>query len=91
MFLFGAVLHDYAKIRYVGNFLAYTGITYAVISAVIILLKGKPFLFIEKMIEERERNKAQDELLKYKRLLDEGILSKEEFDKKSEELKKKIL
>ena len=46
---------------------------------------------MEKAIEEREKNKAQDDLLKYKKLLYEGILSQEEFAMKSEELKKKIL
>jgi len=91
IFLFGAVLHDFAGIRDFGNFTAYAGIGYAVLSGVIISLKGKPLLFVEKAIEEKEKNKAQDQLLKYKKLLDEGILTQDEFSVKSEELKKKIL
>ena len=90
-FLFGAVLHYFTKMRDLGNVLAYTGIGYAVISVIIILLKGKLLSFMKKTIKEREKNKAQDELLKYKKLLDEGILSQDEFAKKLEELKKKIL
>ncbi len=91
IFLLGAVLHDFAEMRDLGNFIAYAGIGYAVLSAVVILFKGKPLAFLEKTVEEREKNKAQDDLLKYKKLLDEGILSQEEFAVKLEELKKKIL
>ena len=35
--------------------------------------------------EEKERNKDISQLLKYKELLDAGIISQEEFDKKKEE------
>lgn len=41
--------------------------------------------------KKRERANAQDELLKYKRLLDEGILSEGEYAQKRDELKKLIL
>ncbi len=91
IFIFGAVLHDLAEIIALGNFIAYSGISYAVLSAGIILFKGKPMEFIEKSAKEREKNKAQDDLLKYKKLLNEGIISQEEFAIKLEELKKQIL
>lgn len=91
IFSFGAVLHDYLGIRGLGNIIAYAGISYAVISIIIILLKWKPLVFLERAVEEREKNKAVDDLLKYKKLLYEGILSQEEFAMKSDELKKKIL
>ncbi|WP_375757374.1 hypothetical protein [Corallococcus exercitus] len=46
---------------------------------------------VVKKAKERERAKAQDELLTYKRLFDEGILNQDEYAKKAEELKKQIL
>jgi len=37
------------------------------------------------------QKKAREELLEYKKLFDEGVLTQEEFDTKANELKKKIL
>jgi hypothetical protein len=49
---------------------------------------------VERVVESskrRERTKAQEELLMYKRLLDEGVLSEDEYKIKRDELKKLIL
>lgn len=73
------------------------GIGYAVISVSIILV---PFVIKDvdenkinrgRVAEKSEIQQAQDDLIRYKKLLHEGIISQEEFTKKSEELKKKIL
>jgi hypothetical protein len=93
--LFGAAVQTNVN-RHLGDFIMPAGFSYAVLNAVVILFKGKPVVkkplaFVEKAVEEREKNKALDDFLKYKKLLDEGILSQEEFAVKSEELKKKIL
>tara|TARA_R110000796_G_scaffold86739_3_gene187579 strand:- start:5657 stop:5971 length:315 start_codon:yes stop_codon:yes gene_type:complete len=91
IFVIGALLHDFANMRDIGSFLAYLGIGYAVVSFIYIAIKDRPFTFIGTAVEKIEKNKAHDELLKYKKLFDEGILTKEEFMIKAEELKKKIL
>lgn len=46
---------------------------------------------VNKMIKDRANKKAREELLEYKKLLDIGALTKEEFESKASELKKKIL
>lgn len=43
------------------------------------------------ILNEKERNNAFDQIIKYKKLKDEGIISEEEFEEKSKVLKKKIL
>lgn len=45
---------------------------------------------IESTINERQTSKAYDELLKYKKLFDENLISKEEFENRSREIKSKI-
>jgi hypothetical protein len=89
--LFGSVLHDGAGMRALGNIIVILGGAYAVISIIIILFKGDPLSLVSKTISEREKNKAQDELFKYKKLLDEGIITKNEYDQTVDKLKKKIL
>lgn len=89
-FFVGALVHDVAKIRYIGEFIALSGIAYGVLNIGFVLFKQGTPLF-NKVVSEREKIKAQDNLLKYKKLLDEGILTQDEFDKKSQELKRKIL
>lgn len=100
IFIVGASLHDFAKIRGLGNFLAYGGMVYAGVTAILILLgvnlpspvgHQSGYSFLSKASEDIRKKKAHEELLAYKKLLDEGILTKEEFDVKASELKKKIL
>ena len=45
----------------------------------------------EQKLAETERKSAEDELLKAKMLFDAGILTQEEFDKKIQKLKQKVL
>lgn len=45
---------------------------------------------IESTIHERQTSKAYDELLKYKKLFDENLISQEEFENRSREIKSKI-
>lgn len=80
-----------------GLLLWWGGIGYAVTTISIILYPSVKKAVDERKtnrgraVEKREIHQAQDDLLRYKKLLDEGILSQEEFTKKSEELKKIIL
>ena len=90
IFLIGAIIHDFAGIRGLGDFIAISGISYAALS-LIVLLRRKPIALAEKAIQDRQKDKAHEELLKYKKLLDEGILNQEEFDIKSKQFKEKIL
>lgn len=100
IFIIGASLHDFAKIRAPGNFLAYGGMVYAGVTALLILLgvnlpspignQSSPS-FIRKISDDLAKNKARKELLEFKKLFDEGVLTKNEFDEKANELKKTIL
>lgn len=70
----------------------YVGITVAIAMAVITLRlykKSKPY--VEDALTERDKTKAYEELLRLKKLLDENIISKEEFELKARELKLKML
>lgn len=88
--LAGALLHDLADMRDLGRFILGAGVVYGFLSVGLILFKqGIPLL--NKAASERETTKAHNDLLKYKKLLDEGILTQDEFDKKAQELKSKIL
>jgi len=100
IFIIGASLHDFAKIRGPGEFLAYGGMVYAGVTALLILLgvnlpspignqSGPSFL--SKVSNDFAKKKAREELLEFKKLLDEGVLTQEEFDAKANELKKKFL
>ena len=103
IFIVGASLHDYAEIKGLGNFLAYGGMVYAGATTVLILFgvnlpspvggqSGSSLLNkVGKVSKDRAAKKARQELLDYKKLLDEGILTQEEFDSKANELKKQIL
>jgi len=91
IFAIGGSLHDFAKMKELGNLLAYGGMIYAALAAFIIICVVNMPPFLRKASEDIARKKAQDELLTYKKLFDEGILSKEEFDTKASELKKVIL
>ena len=45
---------------------------------------------IEETISDYRSSKAQDDLLKLKKLLNEGILTQEEYDKKAIKIKEKL-
>lgn len=100
IFIIGGGLHDFAKIRGPGEFLAYGGMVYAGVTTLLILLgvnlpspignqSGSSFL--GKVSKDFSQKRAREQLLEYKKLLDEGVLTQEEFDTKANELKKKIL
>lgn len=99
VFILGACLHDFANIRDVGNFLAICGVVYAALTT--ILLLGANFnttvdnnsvlSYFGKLTKDYSSSKARDELFEYKKLLDSGVLTQEEFDTKITKLKKKIL
>jgi len=76
-----------------GMLVAHAGLAYGVIAALVVMwpLLDMAAKKVAKANASRERSRAQDELLKYKLLLDQGILSQEEYSKKSEELKRQIL
>lgn len=100
IFFVGASLHDFAGIIGPGSFLAYGGMVYAGVTTLLILVgvnlpspigihSGPSFL--GKVTKDISQKRAREELLEYKKLLDEGVLTQEEFDAKAAELKKKIL
>ncbi|QUM74778.1 SHOCT domain-containing protein [Moritella sp. 24] len=86
----GSLIYNLVGIRQLGEFVIWAGIFYGILSVGIISLK-QCIPFFNKIILDRESAKAQDELLKYKKLLDEGILTQDEFDEKANNLKKKLL
>ena len=100
IFMIGVYLHDYARIFGPGDFLAYGGMVYAGITTLLLLLGvnlsaligGQPgSSLFRKIGNNYSQKKAREELLEYKKLFDEGVLTQEEFDTKANELKKKIL
>lgn len=94
IFFLGVFLHDSLDIRAFGGFIAFAGVAYGILTVGFILYnKFFPLAneSIKKTISDREKNKAYEELLKYKKLLDEGILTEDEFVEKSQKLKSKIL
>mgnify|MGYP000335370457 CR=1 FL=1 len=56
-----------------------------------VIFGNDPLLALSNIFDNKATTKAQDQLLKYKGLLDAGILTQEEYDKKATELKKAIL
>lgn len=89
----GSLSRHSGEMEVSGMLVGHAGLAYGVIAA---LMAMWPLLDVaaKKVAEanaSRERSRAQDELLKYKLLLDQGILSQEEYSKKSEELKRQIL
>lgn len=73
-----------------GGAMLYGGFFYGILSVAYILYKGA-LPHVKKKINEKEIAKAQENLLKYKQLFNEGILTEAEFTEKSQELKRKIL
>ena len=89
LFIVGGSLHDFAKKRELGNFLAYSGMIYSFIAVILIFVFRLPF--VKNIINERKRNTVLKQKLTLKKLLKEELISQEEFDEKLDELKKKIL
>ncbi|OGB03462.1 MAG: hypothetical protein A3E79_14780 [Burkholderiales bacterium RIFCSPHIGHO2_12_FULL_61_11] len=94
MFVVGASIHDFLGIRELGNVLAYGGIWYgalslAIFAALPLYKKLRPR--IDDAFDERSSSRAYEDLLRWKKLLDENIISQDEFDVKSRELKAKLL
>lgn len=98
--LFGAFLHSVTEERDLGTFFAITGVIYAVVASLLTLIGvnlPSPFNdeaevgLIHKVKKNTVSKKARVELLDYKKLLDAGAITQEEFDKKSTELKKLFL
>lgn len=92
--LSGGLWHDYSSYdsvnKKVGIIVLSIGIAYGILSIIIFIYKyGTPL--VKKAVSDKEKNNAQEDLLKYKKLFDEGILTQDEFSKKSKELKNKIL
>lgn len=81
---------SFELIMYAG--LWYVGIAMAIgmVSMTLRLYKkSKPY--VEDALTERDKTKAYEELLRLKKLLDENIISKEEFELKARALKLKML
>ena len=75
-----------------GIVLVVGGIFYGAVSVFLaIYLSGKLQLLASNTIKNIGKKNAYTELTKLKKLLDEGILSQEEYDKRSTELKVKVL
>lgn len=90
IWVLGACLHDFAKMRDLGNLLAYGGATYSGILAILILFNVRlPSPFSE-LLNNRKKAQAQKDLLLYKQLLDEEVITQSEFDSKATKLKKII-
>lgn len=89
----GALIHDSTDKESLGNTLAYIGIGYAAISFIIltVALYKKANPHIGALFHEREKSKAYEDILKWKKLLDENIITQEEYEAKTRELKGKIL
>lgn len=93
IFLIGAFIHDVMNLDGLGNTFAAVGIGYGVISLCMLVV---PFYKkiapkINTAIHEKAKLKAYDDILKFKKLLDEKIITQDEFDVKARELKTKIL
>jgi len=88
-FFFGWLIHDLFQ-QLLGLVILFLGVGYSVISiGYILFTQGLPLL--GRSATEREKRRFQDDLFKYKKLFDEGILTEEEYAKKSKELKSNIL
>lgn len=61
----------------------------AILVGIIFIVIGS-FSTIKNSASDFSSSKAQDDLLKLKSLLDQGIVTKEEYNKRSEKLKKRL-
>ena len=85
----GVVLQELRISDFVGTSLFWVGMLYTPVG-LFFLIKGL-IPSTEKVISTSNKNKAYDELIKLKTLLNEGIISQEEFDNRAQELKQSIL
>ncbi|MBF5041882.1 hypothetical protein FGE12_05725 [Aggregicoccus sp. 17bor-14] len=78
IFVIGAAMATESDIALLGALVALGGLGYGL----------KPLA--DEFVKNRDKTRAQAELLTCKKLFDEGILSQSEYDRKTEELKKLI-
>ena len=93
VFLVGALIHDLTDMNSLGDILAYGGIAYAALSASLLVIPFYKWIRpqMSTVLRDRERSRAYEELLRLKNLLDQKVITSEEFEAKSRELKAKIL
>lgn len=90
IFLFGAILNDGFGVRPLGSVIAYAGLIYSGVVFLCFILPAIPKAFGSAK-DRRDTEKAHEGLLKLKQLLDQEIITKEEFDKKAADLRAKVL
>lgn len=91
LFILGACLHDFSSLKAAGDTIAFTGLAYAGIAAILIIFNVRTPGFISSLINNRKRLQAHKELLIFKKLFDENIITQDEFDLQTDKLKKIIL
>ena len=93
VFLVGALIHDFGDMKGLGDTLAFTGIGYAAVSLSLLVIPLYKSIRpqVHALLLQRAKSTAYDDLLRYKNLLDQKIISQEEFEAKSRELKAKLL
>ncbi len=88
IFVIGASVHDFTKIKLLGDLVAYGGLAYGVVVIIASLLGRRlPKVGKRKLVSDKSK---MDELLTLKQLLDSGAISQEEYDIKASSLKSKI-
>jgi len=93
LFLVGALIHDFTDMNSLGDTLAFAGIGYAGLSASLIVIPFYKWIRpqMTTTLNDRAQSRAYDDLLRLKNLLDQKIITSEEFEAKSRELKARIL
>jgi len=91
--LAGVLLVNFTGMHDLGGVLANTGLGYAVLSISFFVVPLYKFAAprVQEALLDRAKSKAYKDLLRYKALLDQNIISKQEFEAKSRELKAKLL
>ena len=92
--LTGVVMYEMTAMHSLGDTVAGIGFAYMTLSlcALVIPLYHRAIgPRIRAAYAKRSQTRAYDDLLRYKTLLDQQIISKEEFESKSRELKAKLL
>ena len=91
--LAGGLLHDLSRMHDLGNAVGFAGLVYAAISLslLVVPLFKKIRTQLDSAADEKSRSKSYEELLRLKKLLDEDIISQEEFNARSRVLKAKVL
>ena len=93
LFLIGALIHDFTDMNSLGDTLAFLGIGYAALSASLLVIPFYKWIRpqMSTVLRDRAQPRAYEDLLRLKNLLDQKIITSEEFETKSRELKAKIL